>query len=122
MPQIKSAPYAITKAGIEMFSKILAFELMEAKVRVNTISLASVKTNFLKDYKKDEQVLEKMMEQTDKNMPFGIIKPYDVYKLVKYLVEENNKITGQTILIDSGVVLNVNKKNKGVKEYEKVRV
>ena len=113
LPQIKSAPYAITKAGIDMFSKILAFELMEAKVRVNTISLASVKTNFLKDYKKDEQVLEKMMEQTDKNMPFGIIKPYDVYKLVKYLVEENNKITGQTILIDSGVVLNVNKKKQG---------
>ena len=122
LPQIKSAPYAITKAGIEMFSKILAFELMEAKVRVNTISLASVKTSFLKNYKKDEQVLEKMMEQTDKNMPFGIIKPYDVYKLVKYLVEENNKITGQTILIDSGVVLNVNKKSKGVKEYEKIRV
>lgn len=110
LPQIKSAPYAITKAGIEMFSKILALELMESKIRVNTIALASVKTNFLKKYKKDEAILEKMMETTDKNMPFGIIKPYDVYKLVKYLVEEDNKITGQIILIDSGVVLDVNKK------------
>ena len=109
-PQIKSAPYAISKAGIEMFSKILALELMEFKIRVNTIALASVKTNFLKKYKKDEDVFEKMMEVTDKNMPLGIIKPYDVYKLVKYLVEENNKITGQTILMDSGVVLDINKK------------
>lgn len=109
-PQIKSAPYAITKAGIEMFSKILAFELMESKIRANTIALASVKTNFLKRYKKDDAIIEKMMDNTDKNMPFGIIKAYDVYKLVKYLIEEDNKITGQTILIDSGVVLNVNKR------------
>lgn len=110
LPQMKSAPYAITKAGIEMFSKILAFELMESKIRVNTIALASVKTNFIKKYKKDEKVFEKMMETTDKNMPFGIIESYDVFKLVKYLMEDDNKITGQTILIDSGVVLNVNRK------------
>ena len=110
LPQIKSAPYAITKAGIEMFSRILALELMEFKIRVNTIALASVKTNFIKNYKKDEAIFEKMMETTDKNMPFGIIEAYDVYKLVKYLIEEDNKITGQTILIDSGVVLDVNKK------------
>ena len=110
LPQIKSAPYAITKAGIEMFSRILALELMEFKIRVNTIALASVKTNFIKNYKKDEAIFEEMMKTTDKNMPFGIIEAYDVYKLVKYLIEEDNKITGQTILIDSGVVLDVNKK------------
>ena len=110
LPQAKSAPYAITKAAIEMFSKILALELIDSKVRVNTIALASVKTNFLRKYKKDEKVLEKMMENTDKNMPFGIIQPYDVYELVKYLIGKNNKITGQTILIDSGVVLIANKK------------
>lgn len=110
LPQIKSAPYAITKAGIEMFSKILAFELIESRIRVNTIALASVRTNFLKRYKKDDVIINTIMENTDRNMPFGIIKAYDVYKLVKYLIEEDNKITGQTILMDSGVVLDVNKK------------
>lgn len=67
-----------------MFSKILAFELMENKIRVNTIALASVKTNFLKRYKKDANIINEMMEKTDKNMPFGIIKLNDVYELVKY--------------------------------------
>ena len=44
-------------------------------------------------------------------MQSGIIKPEDVFELVKFLISENNKITGQTILMDSGVVLNViNKK------------
>ena len=111
LPQSKSAPYAITKAGIEMFSKILALELIKSKVRVNTIALASVETNFLKNYKKDEAAFKQMMKTTDTNMPFGIIKPEDVFELVKFLISENNKITGQTILMDSGVVLNViNKK------------
>lgn len=110
LPQKKSAPYAITKAGIEMFSKILAFELMDDKIRVNTIALASVRTNFLKRYKKDEKIINDMMIKTDKSMPYGIIEPDDVANLVKYLIKKNNKITGQTILIDSGVVLNVNKK------------
>ena len=110
LPQRKSAPYAVTKAAIEIFSKILALELMDSKIKVNTIALASVKTNFLKRYKKDEDVIRKMMEKTDKDMPFGIINSYDVYKLVKYLTEENTKITGQTILMDSGVILNTNKK------------
>ena len=109
LPQMKSAPYAITKAGIEMFSKILAFELMDYKIRVNNIALASVKTNFLKRYKKDDDIINEMMEKTDKKMPFGIIKPHDVYELVKYIIREDTKITGQTILIDSGVVLDVNK-------------
>ena len=110
LPQVKSVPYAITKAGIEMFSKILALELMESKIRVNTIALASVKTNFLKRYKKDNAIINRMMKNTDRNMPFGIIKAYDVYKLVKYLIEEDTKITGQTILMDSGVILDVNNK------------
>ena len=110
LPQEKGAPYAVTKAAVEMFSKILALELMENKVRVNTIALASVKTNFLKRYKKDDALIEEMMKKTDMAMPFGIIQPQDVYDLVKYLIQDSNKITGQTILIDSGVVLNVNRK------------
>ena len=112
MPQIKSAPYAISKAGIEMFSKILALELIEDKIRVNTIALASVKTNFLKKYKKDETIFNQMMEETNKKMPYGIITPNDVYKFVKYLIEDDNKITGQTIVIDSGIILDSLKKKK----------
>lgn len=112
MPQIKSAPYAISKAGIEMLSKILALEVIDDRIRVNTIALASVKTNFIKKYKKDEDAFNKMMKETDQNMPFGIITPEDVYKLVKYLIENNNKITGQTIVIDSGVLIDSIKKKK----------
>jgi NAD(P)-dependent dehydrogenase (short-subunit alcohol dehydrogenase family) len=103
-PQVRSVPYVITKAGIEMFSKVLSMELLDSKIRVNTIALASVKTNFLRKYKKDKKVFDDMMDKTNKDMPFGIIQPEDVYNLVNYLIDDNNKITGQTIIMDSGII------------------
>lgn len=109
-PQIKSAPYAVSKAAIEMFSKIAALELLKDKIRVNTIALASVRTNFLKSYIKNDEMIEKMMVESNQAMPFGLIETEDVNEIVKYLINENNKMTGQTILIDSGTVLTLKRK------------
>lgn len=110
LPQEKGAPYAVTKAGVEMLSKILALELMSSKIRVNVIQLASVRTNFLKSYKNDDKLINEIMKKTDKDMPYGIIEPEDVSKMVNFLIYDGCKITGQSILIDSGVILNINKK------------
>ncbi|WP_342479082.1 SDR family oxidoreductase [Paenibacillus sp. FSL H7-0350] len=112
MPQEKSAPYAVTKAAIEMFSKILAMELMANKIRVNTIAMASVRTNFLQTYLKDDEKINEMMQKSEIKMPFGLIEPIDVYELVKYLIFDNKKMTGQTLLMDSGTVLDINRKKK----------
>lgn len=114
LPQQKSAPYAITKAAIEMFSKVMAMELLEDKIRVNTIALASVRTNFLQTYIKDGKKIDEIMLKSETRMPLGLIETSDVYNLVKYLVSSNNKMTGQTLLIDSGTVLDVNIKKKRV--------
>lgn len=108
-PQVKSAPYAVTKAAIEMFSKIAALELMDDGIRVNTIALSSVRTNFLKSYIKNEERIEKMMVESNQKMPFGLIELEDVNELVIYLINNAKKVTGQTILIDSGTTLNKSK-------------
>jgi NAD(P)-dependent dehydrogenase (short-subunit alcohol dehydrogenase family) len=110
LPQIKSAPYAVTKAAIEMFTRITAIELLSEKIRVNTIALASVKTNFIKEYVNNDEKMDEMMLTSDEKMPFGLIKPEDIFNLVQYLISENNRMTGQTLLIDSGVVLDVNRR------------
>jgi len=107
--QEKSAPYAITKAAIEMLTRISATELLDIRIKVNTIALAAVKTDFIKEYIGNDDVLEEMMADTDSKMPFGIILPDDVSDLVNYLVSESCKMTGQTILVDSGVILAKNK-------------
>ena len=102
----KSVPYSITKAAVEMFTKVVALELLENKIRANTIALASVKTNFIGAYIKNDNMMRDMMEKAEMDMPFGLIKTDDVYSLIQYLTMENCKVTGQTLLIDSGVVLN----------------
>ncbi len=112
LQQEKSAPYAITKAAIEMFSRIMAMELLKDKIRVNTIALASVRTNFLQTYIKNDKKIDEMMLKAENRMPLGLIEANDVYDLVKYLVTSNNKMTGQTLLIDSGTVLDVNRNKK----------
>ena len=110
--QEKSAPYAVTKAAIEMFTKITAMELLNENIRVNTIALASVKTNFLKSYIKDDIKIAEMMLTSEAKMPFGLIEPNDVFELVHYLMFDSNKMTGQTLLIDSGVVLDASRKSR----------
>lgn len=107
--QEKSAPYAVSKAGVEMFSNILALELLDQNIRVNAIALSSVRTNFILNYKKDKMLVEKLMNEMDQSMPFGIIGPQDVYGAIEFLIK-NNKITGQKILIDSGLTLSKYKK------------
>jgi len=105
LPQTRSAPYVITKAAIEMLTRVTALELMDAKIRVNTVALASVHTNFLKSYKNDDALINGMMLKSDQSMPFGLITPEDIFELVWYLLSDSNKMTGQTVLIDSGIIL-----------------
>lgn len=103
-PDIGTAPYAVSKAGIEMLNRILAVELLAKKIRVNTIALSSVNTDFIKDYVHNDDRFNKMMIETDKGMPYGIIEPKDVFDAI-WFVLSNPKIVGQKILIDSGVLL-----------------
>lgn len=106
-PSIFSSPYAVSKAAVEMLSRIMAIKgtSENIRIRVNTIALATVKTDFIKNsglVKTDEELLKKT-EKVSEKMPFGIIETEDVWDMVKYLLFEGTKITGQTLLIDSGV-------------------
>lgn len=104
-PTEGSAPYAISKAGVEMLTKILAVELLDSKIRVNAIAAASVKTDFIRRIVNDSARLERMFEQRDAEMPFGIIDVKDVFQAVSFLLSDGNKMTGQIILMDSGYIL-----------------
>lgn len=101
----KSVPYSVSKAAVEMFTRVVALELLEKGIRANTIALASVRTNFIKDYVRSEKKFQEMMRLSEKKMPLGLIEPKDVYCLIKYLISNDNKMTGQTIILDSGVIL-----------------
>lgn len=102
-PNLKSAPYAVSKAGIEMLTRILALEHTKRHIRANTVALGSVRTNFIRHMVDSERDLEAKMKKANENMPFGIIETEDVWLLVKYILFDGKKMTGQTILLESGM-------------------
>ena len=105
-PIPKSAPYLISKAGIEALTKLAALEFMSSGIRVNCIRAATVDTNFLSTYVKEPEIRKQMRDDMDKKMPFGIISAENIANLTWLIASDySNKITGQIITIDSGILL-----------------
>lgn len=101
-----SAPYIVSKAGINSLTHLAALEFLSDRIRVNALALGSVRTNILKSLTQDDHIIKKMIEQTDKDLPYGILEPIDVAHFVCFLLsEESRGITGQVILVDSGKIL-----------------
>lgn len=111
-PAIGSAPYAISKAGIEMLTKVLSVELLCERIRVNALALASVRDNFIGKLVGDPERLAKMTEARDRDMPLGMLEVNDVFHAVEFMVRKDTKITGQVIVIDSGYTLNDKRRSK----------
>lgn len=104
-PNLKSVPYAVSKVGIEMLNRVVALEARELKVRSNVIALGSVNTKFIYHMMKDEEEFERKINSADNTMPFGIITVEDVWKIVQFILFDALKMTGQTVLVDSGMTL-----------------
>lgn len=105
-PNVKSAPYAVSKAGIEMLTKILALEHTTRGIRANAVALGSVRTNFIREMVGSDEALEEKMRTADRNMPLGLIETDDVWRLIRYVLLEGTKMTGQTLLMESGMTQN----------------
>ena len=103
-PRKKNSAYAVTKAGIVNFTRACAVELLESRIRANCVLPASVRSNFIKKMVKNDNELKKLYIKENEKMPLGVIEPSEVAELVFFLGSEKSaKITGQSILIDSGL-------------------
>lgn len=91
-------PYSISKAGVVKLTQLLAKKLAPG-ILVNSIAPGTI---MIED---DENAnVDPDDERKYPVMRFGNSK--DVTSLVKYLAEENTFITGQTICVDGGKLLN----------------
>lgn len=105
-PRPKNTAYMVSKGGIVCFSKACAVEFLEYGIRVNVVEPASVRTNFIKKFAGDLERMGMIYERENIKMPLGIIEPEDVAETIYYLGSEHSrKITGQEILINSGLYL-----------------
>ena len=107
-PYLGGALYTSSKAALESFSKTIALEYAKSGVRSNCISPALVETEILSATKSaySEEEWNAIVSQ----YPLGIGKPLDVANMIVFLLSDSSSwITGNTIPMDGGLVLNSKK-------------
>ena len=91
--------YSITKAGVDAMTKSLAKELGPSNIRVNSIAPGIIDTDM--NSALDEHIKKELEGAT----PLGKIgKPIDIYRCVKWLIEDEFT-TGQVISVNGGYVI-----------------
>ena len=91
--------YSISKAGLDAMTKSLAKELGPSNIRINSIAPGVIDTEM--NSKLDEHIKNEIKAET----PLGKIgKPIDIYKCVKWLIEDEF-MTGQIISVNGGYVI-----------------
>jgi len=95
------ANYAASKAGIIALTKTTAKEIASRGINVNAVAPGFIQTDMTA--KLSEEVKKKMLEA----IPLGKLgNPVDVANACLFLAsEEANYITGQTIIVDGGMVM-----------------
>ena len=91
--------YSISKAGLDAMTKSLAKELGPSNIRINSIAPGVIDTEM--NSKLDEHIKNEIKAET----PLGKIgKPIDIYKCVKWLIEDEFT-TGQILSVNGGYVI-----------------
>jgi NAD(P)-dependent dehydrogenase (short-subunit alcohol dehydrogenase family) len=106
-PIAGTAVYAATKAGVEGFSRALAFEVGEDGVRVNVVSPALVRSNIWVTAGMPQDAYDRLLAQRGVEYPLGRAgEPADVAEIVRFLISpQASWITGTVIPVDGGSAL-----------------
>ncbi len=91
--------YSVSKAGIDGMTKSLAKELGLSNIRVNSIAPGVIDTEMNNNL--DNAIKEEIKKETPLNK---IGKPIDIYRCVKWLIEDEFT-TGQIISPNGGYVI-----------------
>jgi NAD(P)-dependent dehydrogenase (short-subunit alcohol dehydrogenase family) len=95
------AVYAAAKAGVIAFTRAIAREVAQYRIRVNCISPGLVRTGFL------QKTTSEFIEATLKKTPWGRMgEPEDIARTALFLVSDDSDfITGQNICVSGGLVM-----------------
>ena len=93
--------YNISKAAVVMLTKVLAKELGEYNINVNTLAPGLIKTDFSKALWKNEDTHSKIV----KSIPKGKMgSPDDISGMALYLASEaSDFVTGSIFTVDGGI-------------------
>jgi NAD(P)-dependent dehydrogenase (short-subunit alcohol dehydrogenase family) len=96
----KGFAFTVAKAGIIGLTKALAFELAPY-VRVNTIVLGNVETQWVSELSKED-----LAKERSENLVKRFGTPEEIAKTLAFLCSEDSSfLNGQTVVLDGGSIL-----------------
>lgn len=105
VPNASQGVYSITKSGIKMLAKVMALELCEYRINVNTIAAGAVITDINKI---QIETYPGLVERLNKIIPlhrWGTAE--DMGKAAVFLAApDSDYITGSTIFVEGGIMIN----------------
>jgi glucose 1-dehydrogenase len=95
--------YAASKGGISMLMKSLAQEVLEHKIRVNSVAPGAIRTEINRPAWESEKAMRDLL----RFVPYGRIgEPDDVGRAVAWLAsDESDYVAGTTLFVDGGMSL-----------------
>jgi NAD(P)-dependent dehydrogenase (short-subunit alcohol dehydrogenase family) len=101
IPRVPLSVYAVTKAGVIMFTRSIAVEYGQYKIRCNCVAPSTIRSSIIEPYLQDEGA-KKLLEST---FPLRVIgEPEDISGAVAYLCSDDSKwITGTVMMVDGGL-------------------
>ena len=102
-PSPLTAPYAVSKGGMEMLTRTMALEVADKGIRINGIAPGAIATMMNIDILQDEKKIEKK----EKEIPIHRIgEPSEIAKVAFFLASDAaSYILGTTIFVDGGRTL-----------------
>ena len=99
-----SIPYAASKAALNLMTKSLA-HILGPEIRINTVVPGMIQTRWLQGGLGDEAYQE-MLKTTEAALPLKrVAKPEDVAEALIWFLEGATLVTGETLIVDSGLHL-----------------
>jgi NAD(P)-dependent dehydrogenase (short-subunit alcohol dehydrogenase family) len=105
---VKASPsfsvYAATKAAIRSFARSWAVELMDRKIRVNSIAPGPIATPGLSGLGSDPEAAEQLLQALAAGVPMRRLgQPEEIADAVLFLVSDQSRyVTGSEIYVDGG--------------------
>jgi NAD(P)-dependent dehydrogenase (short-subunit alcohol dehydrogenase family) len=107
VPITGSLAYCISKAGMDMFTKSLAFEVAPQGVRVNSINPGGVPTNITRTMNLQPDQEKEMWDSFGKYHPLGRVGDVkEIADAALFLASDKSSfVTGQMLAVDGGIGL-----------------
>jgi NAD(P)-dependent dehydrogenase (short-subunit alcohol dehydrogenase family) len=101
MAHSEQAVYSVSKAGLEALTRVMAFELAPAGIRVNAVSPGTIATEFLAG-----MLTAEARSAREQRIPAGRLgTPEEVADVIAFLVSSDSRyVMGGTIAIDGGLL------------------